>query len=595
MKLDEYVNTLDNLEDNISSNLPKARATIIVPSTKACLHVSPSPESFVLSKQLEGRRRWKTGEEGGLTFEPTRKNLDHIREVYDLTIHDPFIDFEEMHDEIHALKERVVYTPKTIPYKFQEQATDLIRQAPNKGKNFALFCEPGTGKSKMAIDRTCELFVNQRIRSCIVIAPKGVHQQWSEEQIPTHCGTRYYCYTWGGSIKKLRFRKKKKTTLVFLCINYDALRTKKGWETVQNFIKVYHGLFGIIFDESHLIKNPSSQRWKRCFELARDDDCYSRLLLTGTPIAKNLCDEWAQFKILNEGIIGIRYLSHFKNKYCKFGGKNGQQIVGSRNLEEFKALTGPYIFRARKTELEGMPEKVYERWRFDLNDDLKVLYRKMALDLIIQIEEAKKAGQRESIIAQNAAVKVLRLQQISNGFSRNERKETKWLVEDVENSRLRALIDCLDNHVPPDEKVIIWCRFRDDILLLSQYIPNMVTYYGGLSEKERKINLNLWMDKTSNVRCLIATPAAGGTGLNLQKSGCKYAIYYSNSENSIHRWQSEDRIHRIGADATQPVIYIDLVAKATRDIDILANLRMKKSISDLALGDIVDSIKGVLK
>ena len=587
MNILEYVESIKGQASKTGK--PLAQVTIEVPSKKAILYAFPSPEVIAHLKQarFEGRKRWSIK---GLTFVPSGHNINILHKYFDLTIKDPFVDLSEMEDELHKTEKHIEYIPKTRPYEFQEEASDLIRNAPKNGKNFAFFCEPGTGKSKMAIDRACELFINNYIRSAIIIAPKGVHKQWAEEQIVIHCGISHYVYTWHGSTKPPKFKRHPKDTIVFFCINYDALRGKVARRVLNEYLDVYDDNFMVVFDESHLIKNATSIRWKLCDKLSKHINCYSKLLLTGTPIAKNLLDEWAQFKILDPKIIGIDFANTFMNEFCVMGGKNGNQVVGTRNLDHFKALTNPYIYRARKKDLAGMPEKVYKRWSFNLLPNMRAKYQKMALELILELEERKK-----EITAANAAVKMLKLQQITNGFLIDSEGKTEWIVDPYNNPRMLELQDILDEDIPIDEKVIIWCRFKQDIFYLRKFLPYSIIFHGGLNDRQRKKNLDIWLNrKDKRHRIFIATPGSGGTGLNLQKSGCKFAIYYSNSENSIQRWQSEDRIHRIGADATQPVIYYDLVARRTRDLDILANLRMKKNISDMTLDDIISSIKGVL-
>ncbi|MCI0551076.1 MAG: hypothetical protein L0287_08975, partial [Anaerolineae bacterium] len=86
-----------------------------------------------------------------------------------------------------------------------------------------------------------------------------------------------------------------------------------------------------------------------------------------------------------------------------------------------------------------------------------------------------------------------------------------------------------------------------------------------------------------DARFFVSNPAAGGVGLNLQGK-CQNVIYYSNSFDALHRWQSEDRTHRMGTQGS--VTYFDLVASRSIDRLILRNLRDKKSVSDLTLDDI---------
>ena len=114
----------------------------------------------------------------------------------------------------------------------------------------------------------------------------------------------------------------------------------------------------------------------------------------------------------------------------------------------------------------------------------------------------------------------------------------------------------------------------------------------GMSSSEREKVLHSWNHipvEKGGPRFLVANPGTGGTGLNLHEGGCARVLYYSNSENSIQRWQSEDRVHRVGIQ--RPVIYTDLIAMGSRDRAILANLKQKKDLSDMRLNDIKEQLE----
>ena len=62
------------------------------------------------------------------------------------------------------------YKPKTKPYEHQKTAFDKSW----KKKNFALFMEMGTGKTKVAIDTFGALFQENQLDTVLIFAPKGV-------------------------------------------------------------------------------------------------------------------------------------------------------------------------------------------------------------------------------------------------------------------------------------------------------------------------------------------------------------------------------------------------------------------------------------
>jgi hypothetical protein len=68
-------------------------------------------------------------------------------------------------------------------------------------------------------------------------------------------------------------------------------------------------------------------------------------------------------------------------------------------------------------------------------------------------------------------------------------------------------------------------------------------------------------------------------------------VYYSNDFNSEARTQSEDRIHRPGCTGTN---IIDLIHLPT-DLRVLENLKAKRTLEKMTLGDIGDAIEEALK
>ena len=75
-----------------------------------------------------------------------------------------------------------MYKFKTKPYEHQEKifADSWCR------KYFGLFMEMGTGKSKVAIDTMGRLFLEDKIKACLILAPKGVFDNWVMNEIPRH-------------------------------------------------------------------------------------------------------------------------------------------------------------------------------------------------------------------------------------------------------------------------------------------------------------------------------------------------------------------------------------------------------------------------
>lgn len=86
---------------------------------------------------------------------------------------------------------------------------------------------------------------------------------------------------------------------------------------------------------------------------------------------------------------------------------------------------------------------------------------------------------------------------------------------------------------------------------------------------------------------VVGNPQAGGMGLTL--TAAQMAVYYSNPFNGEARIQSEDRIHRAGIDKNTSPTIVDLIHLPS-DRVVLENLKKKRRLQDLTLGELVSQI-----
>lgn len=279
----------------------------------------------------------------------------------------------------------------------------------------------------------------------------------------------------------------------------------------------------------------------------------------------------------------MKYVTTFRAEYCVMGGFENRQVIGHRNIERFRSRVDPYSFRMTKKDL-GLPPKIHNHWTFEMTPKQRQMIRDLKDDLITQIDNGS------IVSAANAAVAAAKFQQISRGFIiekiEPENGKPYNVVHDImpanKNPSLLALGEILDNY--GDLRVVIWAHHVHDIERIMDLLGDKAaSYHGATSDEERQYAVREFTAKDGNLQYFVANQAAGGTGLNLQFH-CNKAIYYSNSYRAIDRWQSEDRIHRIGT--TLPVTYTDLVGKGSKDRGILANIRRKKAISEMGIGEL---------
>jgi hypothetical protein len=539
---------------------------LFVDGDRATLRSRATPDILLLLPRLEGRRRW-TAE--GLSLEASAHNLRTLREAL------PALREGGREPEAPRVAPTPVSGPGNGPFRrspdpHQRRALEAVGELPV----FGLFMEQGTGKTKVKLDWASALFRANAITGMLVVTKKGVHRQWVEEEAPKDLSVDFSGQWWNG--KPLQpFG----PGLQLFTVNYDALRSAKTLAIVEEFCRAHRGRLLIVADESQEIKNHRSLRHKAMMKLRP----YSshRAIATGTPIAKDLTDEWSQLLWLDDTILGMRYLTTFRAKFCIMGGFEGRAVVGHKSMDEFKALTARYVFRATKDELGLLPKRRNE-WKFDLTKRQLEMMRELKRDLATRLDSG------ELVSVNGAADALTKAQQIANGFVISENECIDLLMPVMSNPRVIAALDWLNAN---EGKAIVWARFRGDIAILSEAFRqagvSFVVHCGETKKDDRAAAVKSFMDP-DGAQVLLATAATAGTGLNLQGQ-CQRNLYYSNSFNAIDRWQSEDRTHRKGT--VGAVTYTDLIATKSLDRYILANLSKKEALSAARLDDLRASLR----
>ena len=530
---------------------------------------------LMASPSLEGRRKWLNT--GQFSFENTKYN----RGIIEDTLGSVVFNDAEADKPLPAPfpTPEIVFSPPTENFDHQNTFFDMFKDR----KTIALFAEMGTGKTKMGIDVMNRNFTLGRISGVIVLAKKGVHNQWIDgeedefgelEPSPIEKHTQsdlpFIGQAWSG--KKIDPNLLKRgDSLKWYSVNFDAVIHKRALAEVMKFVEAHKGSLGFIGDETHYLKSHKARRTMAAIKIA--SHAQVKMIMTGTPIAKNLVDEWSQFKVLNEDIIGHRYLTTFRNEFCVMGGFEGRSVVGAKNLTRFKTLTEPHCYRVLKSDCMDLPEKQYHLEKFNLTTEQKTK---------IAMLKATQSYMREDgveVLYDQPITILSKVQEISNGFFTDNSDPEKPYVEFFANPRMKALNEFVDGN---EGKHLIWARYQWDIKLIQKnFGERAMTYYGANSTQERKEAKGAFMSPNSGVDFLVLTAAAGGEGIDGLQKASSTAIYYSNSFNSLHRWQSEDRIHRIGMMGSAD--YVDLVARGCVDYSLLSNLKAKKDFSHMVL------------
>ena len=464
---------------------------------------------------------------------------------------------------------------KTKPYKHQEVA---LEKSYNK-KNYAYFMEMGCGKSKVLLDNIAWLYIQKEIDTAIIVAPKGVYRNWEVSEIPTHFPDviEKDVFIWNSSPNKTQEKEllrgvKDRTKLRILLINVEGFATPRVKKYVNAFTQ--NCKFMLAVDESTTIKNLKAKRTKALIAFGQKAT-YKRIL-TGSPVTKSPLDLFSQCSFMSNQLLGFASYFAFQGRYAvtrtqQMGAHSFQQIIGYRNLEELSNKLNDFSYRVTKDQALDLPDKIYTTRQVSLTTEQLQHYNSLKSHAITIIGD-------ELVSATEVMTQLLRLQQVLCGYLKTDDGN----LIDIKSNRMDALFETIEEM---DGKVIIWSRFRKDIISITAKLAkkyghgSVVSFFGDTSDSDRKDAVQNF--QFGDARFFVANPQTAGFGLTL--TAATNVIYYANDFNLETRVQSEDRCHRIGQ--KKAVTYVDLICRGTIDEYIVKALKAKINLASASLNE----------
>jgi len=491
--------------------------------------------------------------------------------------------------EINRLPFPVNYNFKYKPYAHQIRALDYIYGL----RYSALHVEMGLGKTKIAIDKAFCHYQEGGIDIMVVACPCSIRTTW-EVAIHEHAPIDNFVIV-SAELKTSQNKKDVKNlihtkteALKILIVGIESLSRESGeaYQYVNNLLNQGESMF--IVDEAHMIKNSEALRTKNHINIGQK--AKYRLTMTGTPISQGILDLYGQMQFLSSDILGVGDFYSFKRRYAieeehnYHIGRTIKKVVGYQNVDELMDTIKPFVFTCTKAEALDLPSKVYTKRYVELSKDQAQVYKKLKQDRYVEIQDI--TVDVENVLAQYTALQRVAGGYISVGTGEYgtdgiEKRELKNVVKSTNNPKLKELKEII-NDLPDNEQLIIWARFRSEVRDIAKELvghktdkfkKSSVIFVDG-DDQSRKQSIADIDNKVA--RYFISTQMSGGVGLTLNTVNC--VVYYSNTFSYLHRVQSEDRNHRIGQNRS--VSYIDIVAKATVDEEILSCLSDKKDLAD---------------
>jgi len=476
----------------------------------------------------------------------------------------------------------LIIPPEHYPHQTNSTEKAIKGGLPYRG----LFHEQGTGKTLTTITILRNLFLKHRKPlKTLIFCPAIVVDNWAREIDQwSKCGK--YVHKLQGT-KKQRMKDIEESEALIFITNYEALHMDGlFWDEVGTKKKPLRklkklGFEVLILDESHRAKTHNSNTTKMLIRMS--DKIHYRYILTGTPILNTASDIWSQYRILDGGErFGANFYA-FRNLYYmdKNAGMPSDKhfpdfVLRMGALEAINEKIYTCADRVRKDEALTLPPLIKQSLFVDMSPEQSKAYKEMKAHFISYVEQVE-TGELKPAVAKIALTKALRLLQIVSGFVTTDDGED---VIFKKNPRIDGLKDILQDR---EGKIIIWATFKQNYKMISNLCDKLKISYGflvgGQNPKKRASDLEEFTK--GDIRVLIASPQAGGTGVNLIEAST--SIWFSRNFSLEHRLQGLARNHRKGSEMHKTINSIDLVCPGSLEENVLESLDNKECLSNALL------------
>lgn len=340
----------------------------------------------------------------------------------------------------------------------------------------------------------------------------------------------------------------------------DAQIVLMNYENLPWFCDRYkdkHDFDGLVCDEITKLKSSGSKGFKKL--RLRLKPFVWRVGLSGTPVSEDFEGLYSMIHVLDGGkrLGGRKDL--FLRKYfyaTDYMNYNWELLdpTGAAILDDVKDL----LFLAdNENYKKSLPPISHTIEYLDLPAEARGIYDTMKADHIA-----------EGISADNAAVVVGKLLQISNGFLYGD-ADAGIPMSRIHDTKLDKLCELV---LAIGSPVIVTYWFKEDLQAIQARMPHAVHLSGG----NDTATIEAW--NAGSVPVLLLQPRSAGHGIQLQGGGADL-IWYGPVWSRDLVLQTEARIHRQGQ--KKPVNVYTLVMNDTIDAEVVDRVENKGGFAEL--------------
>ena len=505
---------------------------------------------------------FSAGEINGEAIRMPKVSFADVKELYEEEVQS-----EEVKMELSAYQQKISSFKNIETIHVPPALNAILRDYQKEGLNWLNFLDEfgfgGCLADDMGLGKTIQIIafiLSQREKghhnTNLIVVPATLIFNWQAEIAKFAPDLKVYTI-YGAS--------RSKETIEFSA--YEVILTSYGTLLYDvNWLKKY--FFNYIFlDESQLIKNPDSLRY-RAVKLLQSRN---KIAMTGTPIENNTFDLYGQLSFACPGLLGTKqfFREQYSSPIDKF--KDNKKAI------QLKKKVSPFILRRTKKEVASeLPDKTEMVIYCEMGEAQKMAYnacRDEYRDFLLS---------KKDDTAEQHTLHILKgltqLRQICNSAALLKDD----LVHGTSSAKIETLMEEIESH-SPQHKILVFSQFVSMLDLIKTELQNRDVPFEYLSGQttNRKARVENFQNNP-DIRVFLISLKAGGTGLNLTEADYVYLV--DPWWNPAVENQAIDRCYRIGQ--KKNVVAVRLICPDTIEEKIMKLQETKKElVSDLIQTD----------
>jgi SNF2 family DNA or RNA helicase/uncharacterized Zn finger protein len=425
----------------------------------------------------------------------------------------------------------------------------------SKGINPLIADDMGLGKTIQVITVLQKLKEDKKLsKQCLVVCPMSLLGNWKKEI------ERFSLL----SSEVFHGNKKAVTS------NADIIITTYG--NVRASQKYFSGRPWdcLVIDEAQNIKNPLSDQSQTVKSIKSN----FRIAMSGTPVENRLTELWSIFDFTNPEYLGT--LNEFKKEIAI----PIERYRDEGLIKKLRTATSPFLLRRLKTDksiITDLPEKIVINEYPALTKEQELIYSSTLESIMNEIESSEGITRRGLILKL-----ITSLKQICNHPSHfTKKKDINYEL----SGKTILLFEILEKILEKKEKILLFTQYSVMGSLLQKMISHSfdtkVEFFEGSKTKVQREKMIKNFQEDDDLKILIISLKAGGTGLNLVNAN--NVIHFDLWWNPAVEEQATDRAFRIGQKKNVQVYRMVTLGTFEEKIDDI--MKQKRELANLTVAE----------